>query len=56
MMFEAVFEGFVKASPVSVMNRMLFERIFAASRLDDLFQNAPSGSTPAYCCVPRSSS
>jgi IS4 transposase len=39
MVFEAVFEGFVKASPVSVMNRMLFERMFAASRLDDLFQN-----------------
>jgi IS4 transposase len=39
MLLAAVFEGFVKTSPVSVMNRMLFERIFAASRLDDLFQN-----------------
>jgi hypothetical protein len=39
MLFEAVFEGFVKASPVRVMNRMLFERMFAASRLEDLFQD-----------------
>jgi hypothetical protein len=39
MLFEAVFGGFVKASPVRVMNRMLFERMFAASRLDDRFQN-----------------
>ena len=39
MLFEAVFGGFVKASPVRVLNRMLFERMFAASRLDDRFQN-----------------
>lgn len=37
MLFEGLFEKFVEESPVCVLHRMLFERVFAPSKLDGLF-------------------
>ena len=37
-MISAIFEQFVKASPVSVMVRALMERIFCAEKLNELFE------------------
>jgi len=38
-MLDAIFERFVKQSPVSVMVRGLMERVFNAEQLDSLFEN-----------------
>lgn len=38
-MLDAIFERFVKLSPVSVMVRSLMERVFNAQRLDAIFEN-----------------
>ncbi|MEG3990069.1 hypothetical protein QUA13_23425 [Microcoleus sp. S28C3] len=38
-MLDAIFERFVKHSPVSVMVRGLMERVFNAEQLDSLFEN-----------------
>ena len=40
MLFEGVFERFVEKSPVSVMNRIILERMFAPEKLDFLFENS----------------
>lgn len=37
-MINAIFEQFVAASPLSVMVRALMERIFAAEKLNALFE------------------
>lgn len=39
MLFKEVFEPFIKESAVSVMNRMVMERFFAASKLDAVFDD-----------------
>jgi hypothetical protein len=36
-MLSSIFEQFVQESPVSVMARVLMERIFAPERMDGLF-------------------
>ena len=36
-MLSSIFEQFVQESPVSVMARVLMERIFAPERMDSLF-------------------
>lgn len=36
-MLSSIFEQFVQQSPVSVMARVLMERIFAPERMDSLF-------------------
>jgi len=40
MLFKEVFEPFIEESAISVLNRMLLERFFAAPKLDAVFEDA----------------
>ncbi|TWH42315.1 hypothetical protein [Dulcicalothrix desertica] len=37
-MLSSIFEQFVEESPISVMARVLMERIFCSERLDNIFE------------------